>query len=128
MATNLKLNEHLLERTLALSGRKTKREAVKDALTEFVQRREWLGILEFFDTLDMYESVNDNNCCSRDSQLSTSRLHFEASASLLPRHFSVRYIFLTPVGRFEIWMKPQISNRMYLGGSLDRVPHRSTLE
>ena len=48
--------------------------------------------------------------------LSASRFHFEASASLLPRHFSVRHIFLTPVGRFKIWIKPQILNRMYLRG------------
>ena len=59
MATNLKLDERLLERTLKLSGRKTKREAVNDALTEFVQRRERLGILEFFGTLDMNPAVND---------------------------------------------------------------------
>jgi uncharacterized protein YigE (DUF2233 family) len=59
--------------------------------------------------------------------LSISRLHFEASASLLPRHFSDRYAVLTPFGRFKIWVKrskpvrccfgikkPQILNRMYL--------------
>ena len=59
MARNLKLDEHLLEKALELSGRKTKREAVNDALTEFVQRRERLGILEFFGTLDTYPAVND---------------------------------------------------------------------
>ena len=59
MATNLKLDERLLEKAFGLSGRKTKREAVNDALTEFVQRRERLGVLEFFGTLDMYPAVND---------------------------------------------------------------------
>ena len=59
MATNLKIDERLLEKALGLSGKKTKREAVNDALTEFVQRRERLEVLEFFGTLEMHESVND---------------------------------------------------------------------
>ena len=59
MATNLKLDENLLEKALGLSGRKTKREAVNDALTEFVERRERLGILEFFGTLEINPAVND---------------------------------------------------------------------
>ena len=59
MATNLKLDEQLLEKALGLSGRKTKRQAVNDALAEFVERRERLGILEFFGTMDMQPSTDD---------------------------------------------------------------------
>lgn len=55
----IKLNKNLLEKAVELSGGKTKRQAVNDALTEFVQRRERLGILEFFGTMDMQPTVND---------------------------------------------------------------------
>jgi Arc/MetJ family transcription regulator len=59
MATNLKLDDALLQKVVALSGKKTKREAVNEALAEFVQRRERLKILEFFGTMEMHEPADD---------------------------------------------------------------------
>jgi Arc/MetJ family transcription regulator len=52
MATNLQLDEELLEEVLVRSGKRTKREAVNDALAEYVQRRKQLEILEFFGTME----------------------------------------------------------------------------
>ncbi len=46
MQTNLKLDNWLIEQAMRLGGFKTKQEAVKAALVEFVRRRQRLSILE----------------------------------------------------------------------------------
>jgi len=46
MATNLKLDDKLIEATVKLGHFKSKRQAVNTALAEFVQRRQRLRILE----------------------------------------------------------------------------------
>ena len=51
MATNLQLEEKLLERVVKLSGKKTKKAAVTDALEEYVRRREQMKILDSFSTV-----------------------------------------------------------------------------
>jgi Arc/MetJ family transcription regulator len=51
MATNLSIDPDLLERALEVSGRKTKREAVNLALTEFIARREQARVKELFGKL-----------------------------------------------------------------------------
>ena len=51
MATNLDIDPRLLERALELSGQRTKTAAVRQALEEFVARREQARILELFGTL-----------------------------------------------------------------------------
>jgi hypothetical protein len=48
-ATNLALDPDLLERALAVSGEKSKKEAVTRALEEFIARREQAGIEDLFD-------------------------------------------------------------------------------
>jgi len=53
MATNIELDEPLLAKAMQLGGVKTKKEAVHQALTEYVQRREQLEILNFFGTVDL---------------------------------------------------------------------------
>ncbi len=52
MATNLALDPELLERALQVSGEKTKKAAVTQALSEFIARREQKGILDLFGTLE----------------------------------------------------------------------------
>jgi hypothetical protein len=52
MATNLNIDQTLLEEVLRLSGRKTKREAVNEALAEYIQRRKQKDILEIFGKVD----------------------------------------------------------------------------
>jgi len=52
MATNLKLEDGLVEEALELSGFRTKREAVMLALQEFVARRRQLKVLKLKGTID----------------------------------------------------------------------------
>ena len=46
MATNVKLNEKMVEEAVRLGNFKTKQEALNVALSEFVERRNRLRILE----------------------------------------------------------------------------------
>ncbi len=52
MATNLKLNDELLHLAFQLSGRKTKREAVTEALEEYVARRQQREALKLQGKID----------------------------------------------------------------------------
>ena len=58
METNLKIDEKLLDEALQLGNFRTKKEAVNQALTEFVQHRrqlqilDWQGKVEFFQDYD----------------------------------------------------------------------------
>jgi Arc/MetJ family transcription regulator len=52
MATNLNLDDTLLDEAMKLSGKKTKREAVNAALQEHVSRRKQRRILDLFGQLD----------------------------------------------------------------------------
>jgi len=51
MATNLSLDPALLERTLRVSGEKTKKAAVTKALKEFVARHEQKRLAKLFGKL-----------------------------------------------------------------------------
>jgi hypothetical protein len=53
MATNIELNEPLLSKSMRLGGMKTKKEAVNQALFEYVQRREQPRVLDFFGKVDL---------------------------------------------------------------------------
>ena len=53
MATNIELDEELLSKAMSLGGMRTKKEAVNQALLEYVQKREQLKILDFFGTVDL---------------------------------------------------------------------------
>ena len=46
MATNLSIDPELIERTLAVSGERTKKAAVTKALQEFIARRQQKRVLE----------------------------------------------------------------------------------
>jgi Arc/MetJ family transcription regulator len=52
MATNLQLDDQLVSEALTLSGKRSKREAVNEALEEYVRRRKQQKILKFFGTMD----------------------------------------------------------------------------
>ena len=52
MATNLNLDDQLVTEALALSGLKTKRDAVNEALREFVARHRQRGILKLRGKID----------------------------------------------------------------------------
>jgi Arc/MetJ family transcription regulator len=48
MATNLAIDDRLLEEALELGGHKTKKDTVNEALREYIQRRKQLEILDLF--------------------------------------------------------------------------------
>ena len=52
MATNLAIDERLLEEAQKIGGQKTKRATVNEALQEYVQRRKQAKIVELFGTVE----------------------------------------------------------------------------
>jgi Arc/MetJ family transcription regulator len=52
MATNLALDDNLIEEARRAGGHKTKKDAVTAALAEYVQRRKQLRILKAFGSID----------------------------------------------------------------------------
>lgn len=65
MATNLGLDDALVEEAKLLGGHRTKREAVNEALAEYVARRKRREVLELFRTLDWdpdYDHKAERRC------------------------------------------------------------------
>jgi Arc/MetJ family transcription regulator len=58
MPSNLAIDDELLRRALKVGGRKTKRETVNEALSEYVLRRERQKIIEAFGTVDYYDDYD----------------------------------------------------------------------
>lgn len=58
MATNLALDDQLIEEARAMGGHKTKREAVTAALAEYVQKRKQLRIVSLFGKIDYDPAYN----------------------------------------------------------------------
>jgi Arc/MetJ family transcription regulator len=52
MATNLALDDRLIEEARKTGGHRTKKEAVTKALEEYVRRNKQLKIIEAFGTID----------------------------------------------------------------------------
>jgi hypothetical protein len=58
MATNLAIDDGLIDEARRVGNHKTKKEAVTTALQEYVQRRKQLEILKLFGTID-YDPAYD---------------------------------------------------------------------
>ena len=58
MATNLALDDHLIEEARSVGGHKTKKEAVTAALQEYVQRHKQMGIFKLAGTIE-YDPAYD---------------------------------------------------------------------
>lgn len=52
MATNLAIDDRLLEEALRIGGQRTKKATVTEALEEYIQRRKQATILELFGTIE----------------------------------------------------------------------------
>jgi Arc/MetJ family transcription regulator len=52
MATNLAIDDRLLDEALRVGGQRTKKDTVTQALQEFVQRRKQARILDLFGKVD----------------------------------------------------------------------------
>jgi len=53
MATNLAIDDRLLDEALKAGGLKTKRATVTEALVEYIQRRKQQQILDLFGTIEI---------------------------------------------------------------------------
>jgi hypothetical protein len=58
MATNLALDDRLIEEAVRVGGHKTKKAAVTAALQEYVQARWRVGILEWVGRVDYYDDYD----------------------------------------------------------------------
>jgi hypothetical protein len=61
MATNLAIDERLLNAALEIGGKKTKKETVNSALKEFIARRKVKYISSIFGLVE-YDKKFDNKC------------------------------------------------------------------
>lgn len=58
MATNLALDDRLLDEALRIGGKATKKETVTEALKEYIDRRKQAAVLDLFRSVD-YDSKYD---------------------------------------------------------------------
>ena len=58
MATNLALDDDLIEEARQLGGLRTKKDVVTQALVEYVQRRKQLQLLDLFGTIELDEGFD----------------------------------------------------------------------
>ena len=58
MATNLALDDKLIQQAQAAGGHKTKKEAVTSALQEYVARRKQLGVLKLSGKIEFDSSYD----------------------------------------------------------------------
>ena len=58
MATNLQIDDSLMQEALELGGHRTKRAVVEEALQEYVMRRKQLQIVDLFGTIDYDEDYD----------------------------------------------------------------------
>jgi len=58
MATNLAIDDKLLEQALRIGGEKTKRATVTQALREYIQRRQQATIVELFGKIELDPSYD----------------------------------------------------------------------
>ena len=58
MATNLALDDRLLEEALKIGGRATKKDTVTEALQEYISRRKQARVSDLFGTIDYDPKYN----------------------------------------------------------------------
>jgi len=58
MATNLALDDFLIEEAKRLGHHKSKKDAVNQALAEYIQRKKQLSVIDSFGSFDFDENYN----------------------------------------------------------------------
>jgi hypothetical protein len=58
VATNLALDDRLLEEAVKVGGKATKKAAVTEALQEYIARRKQVRVLDLFGTVDYDPAYN----------------------------------------------------------------------
>ena len=90
MATNLALDDGLIEQARAVGGHKSKKEAVNAALAEYIQRRKQLKILELFGTNRLRSQLRLQGAASAQTAMMVvvdTSVWSLASAALLVRTY-----------------------------------------
>ena len=59
VATNLALDDRLLDEALKIGGKATKKDTVTEALQEYIARRKQARIADLFGTIDYDRTYND---------------------------------------------------------------------
>ena len=72
MATNLDIENSLLEAAMRAGGHKTKKAAVTQALMEYVQKRNQASVVDLFGTIDFDDDYDYKGERSRDSKRRSS--------------------------------------------------------
>jgi len=65
MATNLAINESLLDKALELGGFRSKKDTVNAALEEFIRRRKAEDVISMFGKIEYTSDYNYKNMRSR---------------------------------------------------------------
>jgi Arc/MetJ family transcription regulator len=73
LATNLDIDPELLDRALRVSGKRTKKAVVTQALTEFVLRREQKRLAELFGRFDWNSDYDYKRERSRPARWRSAR-------------------------------------------------------
>lgn len=68
MATNLAINDHLIEEAKLIGHHKTKKEAVTTALLEYIERKKQMKITSLFGTVDFAPDYNYKKARSRKTK------------------------------------------------------------
>ena len=58
MATNLAIDDQLIERARIVGKHRTKKSAVTEALQEYIERRQQLEVLELFNSIEYDSEYN----------------------------------------------------------------------
>jgi hypothetical protein len=58
MATNLALDDHLIDEAKKIGHHKTKRDAVNEALAEYINRRKRMQIFELAGKIEMVDGLD----------------------------------------------------------------------
>ncbi len=72
MATNLDIENDLLEAAMRAGGHKTKKAAVTQALMEYVRKRDQASVVDLFGTIDFDEEYDYKRERFRDSKRRSS--------------------------------------------------------
>lgn len=74
MATNLALDDKLINEARRIGGHATKKEAVTAALDEYIRRRKQLDILKHFGTIDFDPDYDPIKLRQRDRERMRERI------------------------------------------------------
>lgn len=58
MATNLQIDDQLLNKALKIGGHRTKKATVTEALEEYIRRREQMRLVQLFGTIEYDPAYN----------------------------------------------------------------------